>query len=404
MDISFDYEINDSLFENNKDAHNDFSCMEEENLYEYYQNDHLVQNNKSNGFNDFFEKIHENPFCDFNVKKNDLNDDDIQNLDQIYFHSYLKNDKHNLNTNKETNLIDLDENKSKSKEKILFEIKKERLPKFFTENSINIIIKHYDISKELKLNLLLDINNKNNEIEQIKRVLESDTKKRRRTGKNSLYRTDHILSKLINIINSSLFNFINNLIVALYSKEKINQILDGKISINKRVEKDLKEVIKKNDYVYRGKLETKEEKLNLLNLTLKNYFTLKISPKYKKLEYSSDYNEIIIQQLVNDETNKDIFDFILNDLLIIDWLEIFLYKKRLEDFDKYNSFDKSKKNKIKENLERIDKYINKIYKKNKNKIYFHCFVLIAYNLYRFLIIKEKRNKNKVGGKQEKEDK
>ena len=403
MDISFDYEINDSLFENNKGALNVSSCMEDENLYEYYPNDYLVQNDKSNRFNDFFGKVHEKPFYDYNEEKNDLNDD-IQNPDQIYFHSLLKNNTHNLNTNKETYLIDLNANKSKSKEKILFEIKKDSLPKFFTENSINIIIKHYDISKELKLNLLLDINNKNNEIEQIKRVLESDTKKRRRTGKNSLYRTDHILSKLINIINLSLFNFINNLIVALYSKEKINQILDGKISINKRVEKDLKEVIKKNDYVYRGKLETKEEKLNLLNLTLKNYFTLKISPKYKKLEYSSDYNEIIIQQLVNDETNKDIFDFILNDLLIIDWLEIFLYKKRLEDFDKYNSFDKSKKNKIKENLERIDKYINKIYNKNKNKIYFHCFVLIAYNLYRFLIIKEKRNKNKVGGKQEKEDK
>ena len=347
MDISFDYEINDSLFENNKGTLNVSSCMEDENLYEYYQNDYLVQNNKSNRFNDFFEKVHENPFYGHNEEKNDLINEDIQNPDQIYFHSLLKNNTHNLNTNKETYLIDLNANKSKSKEKILFEIKKDRLPKFFTENSINIIIKHYDINKELKLNLLLDINNKNNEIEQIKRVLESDTKKRRRTGKNSLYRTDHILSKLINIINSSLFNFINNLIVALFSKEKINQILDGKISINKRVEKDLKEVIKKNDYVYRGKLETKEEKLNLLNLTLKNYFTLKISPKYKKLEYSSNYNEIIIQQLVNDETNKDIFDFILNDLLIIDWLEIFLYKKNLEDFDKYNSFDKSKKNKIK---------------------------------------------------------
>ena len=404
MDISFDYEINDSLFENNKGAHNDSSCMEEENLYEYYQNDHLVQNNKSNGFNDFFEKIHENPFCDYNVKKNDLNDDDIQNLDQIYFHSYLKNDKHNLNTNKETNLIDLND-KSKSKAKILFEIKKDRLPKFFTENSINIIIKHYDISKELKLELLLD-NNENNEIEQIKRVLESDTKKRRKACEKSLYRTDHILSKLINTINSSLFNFINNLIVSLYSKEKINQILDGIISLNKRVEKDLKEVIKKSDYRNRGKLETKEEKLNLLNLTLKKYFTLKISSKYKKLADFSDYNEIIIHQLLNDETNKDIFDFILNDLLIINWLEIFLYKKNLEDFDKYNSFDKFKKNKIKENLERIDKYINKIYIKNKikNKIYFHCFVLIAYNLYRFLIIKEKRNKSKNDGKQEKENK
>ena len=75
-----------------------------------------------------------------------------------------------------------------------------------------------------------------------------------------------------------------------------------------------------------------------------------------------------------------------------------LYKKDLKDFNGYNSFDKIKKNKIKENLERIDKYINKIYK--NNKIYFHCFFLIAYNLYRFLIMKEKRNKNKLNDKQE----
>ena len=40
------------------------------------------------------------------------------------------------------------------------------------------------ISKELKLKLLLDINTKNNDIEQIKRVLESDTKKRRKACNN----------------------------------------------------------------------------------------------------------------------------------------------------------------------------------------------------------------------------
>ena len=71
-------------------------------------------------------------------------------------------------------------------------------------------------------------------------------------------------------------------------------------------------------------------------------------------------------------------------------------------------FDEVKKNKIKRILERIDKYINKIYnkiynKKNKNKIYFHCFFLIAYNLYRFLIMKEKRNKSKIDNQQENEE-
>ena len=404
MDISFDYDINDSLFDNKKVVHNDSSYMEVENIYEYYQNYFFVQKYKSNYLNDFSGKVNGNPFYDYQKGENYLINDDVQNPELIYFQTFLKNNGYNLNTHKETYLADLNANKSESKLKLLFEIKKEHLPKFFNENSINVIIKHYyDISKELKLNLLLDINIKNNEIEQIKRVLESDTKKRRKTGKNSLYRTDHILIKLINIINSSLYNFINSLIVALYSKEKINQILDGIISINKIEEKDMKEVIKKNDYIIRRKLETKEEKLNLLNSTLKKYFSFKISPKYTKSNYSFDYNELIIQKLLKDETNKDIFDFILNDLLIKDWLEIFLYKKNLEDFDKYNSFDKSQKNKIKENLERIDKYINKIYKKNKNKIYFHCFILIAYNLYRFLIIKEKRNKSKIGGKQEKKD-
>ena len=156
-----------------------------------------------------------------------------------------------------------------------------------------------------------------------------------------------------------------------------------------------------NDFIIRVKLVTKEEKLNLLNLTLKKYLSGKISPKYTKTNYPSNFNELIIDKILKDEDNKDILNFILNDLLIKDWLEIFLYKKSFEDFDKYNSFDKEKRNKIKGNLERIDKYINKIYnKKNKNKIYFHCFSLIAYNLNKYLLNKESRNRVE---KQEKEE-
>ena len=327
--------------------------------------------------------------------KNVLSKDEMTNPDQIYFIPFSKNNNsnnlNNLNINTEITLKSLDVDESKTNQ--LLEVKKELPPKFFPENTINtIILRNYDISKELKLKLLLDMNIQNNEIEQIKRVLESDTKKRRKTCKKSLYRTDHFLNKLINYINSSLLNFINNLITNLYSKEKIYQMLDGIIISNKITNKDLKEVIKKNDFIFRCKLESKEEKLNLLNLTLKQYFSVKISPKYKKTKYPSNYNELILPIILKDEDNKDIFDFILNDLLIKDWLEIFLYKKDFKDFDKFNLFDKNQKNKIKENFKRIDKYINKVYK--NDKIYFHCFSLIAYNLYRFLLIKEKRNKTK----------
>ena len=376
MDICSDCEIDDSFPESNKGAYNDSSFFGEENFFEFNPNDFLVQKNKGTNYNEFLGNL----FCSQDKEDNEYIEDDKKYQEQLYFFS---------NLNKETNLTDKNANKPKRK---LFEIKKENVPKYFTENSINNIIKRFDISKELKLKLLLDTNIKNNEIEQIKRVLESDTKKRRKRFDKDLYRTDHILKKLINIINSSLLNFINNLITSLYSKERIYLILEGIIPSNEIIDSDLKSVIKKNDFIIRGKLETKEEKLNLLNLTIKKYLCGKISPKYTKSNYPSNFNELIIDKILKDEVNKDILNFILNDLLIKDWLEIFLYKKSFEDFNGYNLFDEVKKNKIKRILERIDKYINKIYNKNKNKIYFHCFFLIAYNLYRFLIMKEKRNK------------
>ena len=404
MDTSFDYGISDSIIENNKGSHNDSFCLEKEILIENFPiNNFMFINNQINNQNVFLIKDYSNPSNFYQKKENDSFNEDIPNQDQIYFFSFENNhnNKFITNINKETNLTDL--NADKSKVKHIFEIKKDCLPKFITESSINIIIRKYNISKDLKLKLLLDINNKNNDIEQIKRVLESNTKKRRKACKNTLFRTDHIIIKLINIINSSLFNFINNLIASLYPKEKIYHFLDGVISPDKIKDVDMKEVIKKNDYIFRSKLETREEKLNLLNLSLKKYFSLNISPKYdkSKSKYPSKYNELILEKLLKDEDNKDIFDFILNNLLIKDWLEIFLYKRNMKDFVKFNSINKTKRNKIKENLERIDKSINKIYK--NNIIYFRCFILIAYNLSRFLILKEKRNKTKIGDKKKKEE-
>ena len=406
MDISFECGITDVVHENNKGSYNDSFCLEDEIFNEQYPTDNFFfLNNKTNNQNVFLIKDNMNPnFCAQKMES-DLFIEDIPNKEKIYFLSFSNNNNNNkfiTKINKETNLTDLNADKSKVKQ--IFEIKKDCIPKFFTESSINtMIIRQYDISKELKLKLSLDINSNNNDIEQIKRVLESDTKKRRKTCKNNLYRTDHILIKLINIIDSSLFNFINNLIASLYSKEKIYHFLDGVISSNQIDKGDLKVVIKKNDYIIRSKLETKEEKLNFINLTLKKYFSSIISPKYdkSKSKYPSNYNELIIEKLLQDVDNRNIFDFILNDLLIKDWLDLLLYKTNLKDFDKYNLFDKTQKNKIKVNLERIDKYINKICK--KDKIYFHCFILIAYNLSRFLILKEKRKKTKIGEEGQKEE-
>ena len=379
-----------------KNLHEDYnnsSLIEFDNFYDSYKKGDLLFNrNDDISQTSLIFQENESLFL-INQNENYLYNDEvtIQDQDQLYFISSLNINKNNLNTNIQINSKSLDEDKSKSNQ--LFEFNKELPPKYFSENLINDIIIKFDISEELKLNLLFDSDIKNKNIEQLKRVLESDTKKRRKKGNKSLYRTDHILRELINIINSSLLNFINNLICALYTKEKIYQILDGIKLLNEIKDKDMKEIIKKIDYQIIGSLESKEKKLNLLNSTLKNHFSAKISSTYTK--YPSNYNELIIDKILNDEDNKNIFDFIFNDLLIKDWIEIFLYKKDFKDFDKYILIDKSQQKIIKENLERVDKYINKIYKKHKNdKIYFHCFFLIAYNLYRFLLLKEKRNKNK----------
>ena len=63
-----------------------------------------------------------------------------------------------------------------------------------------------------------------------------------------------LLSKLVNIINLSLFKFINKLIIALFTNEKLNQILSELILLKNISNKDLKEVIKKNDYIFRYQL------------------------------------------------------------------------------------------------------------------------------------------------------
>ena len=98
----------------------------------------------------------------------------------------------------------------------------------------------------------------------------------------------------------------------------------------------------------------------------------------------------MIDNLLLDKSNKDIFDFIVNHLKLEDCLSLFTYKKDLSDFDKYNSLNKIQKLVIKDNLVRIDKHFDKIYK--EDKIYYHIFCILIYNLRRFLTVGRNRRK------------
>ena len=416
MDISYDSEGNNFSPMNFEDRKNNLLFPKGLNFYDHNPvKDYLLSNNLEDRVNDLCNSDDED-IVDYNQRKGNLFRDELSNIkDNFYIPLFTISINSNTYTNKEANLAELEDKKEKTK--ILFEVKKEEIaeiqkmvknikqlpPKYFSENSINDIIKQFNIIDEVKLKLLLNINIKNNDIEKIKNVLESDKIKRTKKINDISYRPDIILSKIINLINLSLLNFINKLIRDLYKKEEIKQKLEQLNLIKKISDKDLKKVIKNNDYDFRYELTKKDEKLKLLNWTLKDYFSTNISSKFK---YPINYNKLVIERLLEEKNNKDIFEFILNDLLIMDWLEIFLYKKDLKELNKFNLLSDNKKDKIEKNLERIDKYlndqyINKSFKNDKN--YYHCFILIIYNLKRYLINKEARNRTKKEKKEGNEE-
>lgn len=380
-------------------SHDNFFSLENESSFPHNQSDDNLSgrlNENETGHNILYSSENGNS-VESNQRKGNFNKGEISNLNDIVLIPLFTN-KNTSITFKETKSTDLVSQKTKtkplfhtnieiSKKPEVIEDIKDETPKYFPENSINVIIRQFNISKELKSNFLFDNKMKNSELEKIKEVLKSNTIRRRKQSKDNGYRTDNILSQLINIFNLFLLQFINNLINVLYSKEEINQILSGLNLLYKISAHDLKQVIKKNDYKYRYNLKKVDDIKKLLKLSLEDYFSSEISRKYDKSKYPNNYNQLIIKKLLEDETNKDIFQFILKDLTVMDWLDIFLYKINLCDIDKFNSFHQ--KNKIIKSLKGIDHYIDKIMNK-KDKIYFQLFALVSYNLKRFLHLKEKR--------------
>ncbi len=206
------------------------------------------------------------------------------------------------------------------------------------------------------------------------------------------YSLDNLFNKAKNIINKSLIEFINILINNIYSKEKI-KIMFLELNIErKKSNSKLIKVIKDNQYDFIKDKKKSSDILKLFSITVKEYLCNKLSTKYINLP--NDYNEKVIAWLLGDDGYKNIFEFIFNKLIIEDWVDIFLYKKKLKDCFGFKTMNKNAQQIIKENLIGIDYYFDEIYLDNKDnvdKVYFHCFLLLIYNVKRYILIKEKRN-------------
>ena len=353
----------------------------------------------------------------FNSEKEEDNSFNLNSFNSLshldlsnYFSLHDKDNRIDNNINNKNTVI--------NKTKTHFRIEKP-IPDPISEKEINIKIKQMNLNKEDKIKYLLDIYADNNEIIKINEKLmknqneRRNKKRKKKEDKNTVNKSktkygrknhkdnsirilshdkfypDNIIDKIKNMLNNSLISFCNRLIYSIYTNEEQIKQIFIKANIPHKIW-DIK-IIKQIKYDFISNKKKGNEIINLLNMTIKDYLSNKISPKYTG--FPLEYNALIINQLLLDKNNKDIFDFIFNNLKIEDWLNIFIYQKKFKDFFKYESLPKNKKDKIKEGFIGIDSYFDKIYKNgDKNgKIYFHCFMVMIYNFVRFIMIKEKRN-------------
>ena len=359
-------------------------------------------------------------------EESSIDNDDIYNLynpEEIFFRNdiifksveYYFENKYCVTTNKSGN-SNLNETKNK------FSVKIEYKPYFEKEINqiINKIINKMDLNKENNEKFLLDPNYNNIYIQNIKEILTKNNNIRRinknqdniikkEEKKNSIgrkkkndnsksnhnkYIPDNIVKKIKNRISDFLIEFTNNLINSIYNINEINKILLN-LNLHKFELKNQKKIIKKIEHKFSANLTKKEDNLKLLNSTLKEYLSNKISTKY--VNYKENQNELIISKLLEDDKNKGIFKFVFQELKIEDWLQIYTHQKNIDEYIYRYDLDEEKECKIKKSIVGIDEYLKKLItleNENDNKLYYHCFLLLIYNFRLYLDLKEGRNHKK----------
>ena len=298
--------------------------------------------------------------------------------------------------------------KQRKSSKIKFETKTNPV----LEEEINkIIINKMNLNQEDKLKFLLDINPKDIRILKIKDELINDESKGKYIEEKIAFKvengqilgikrnddsiesnrlkskSDNIIKKIKNRIIDFLLSFVNKLINSLYSKDKINQIL-SKLNLP-LIKSQNEDVLKKIDHKIVANHTNKSYNLEFLSFKLKGLLSKKNSERYS---IPDNYNELIISELLKDDENKDIFNFVFNEIDIEAWLQIFTYQKELECYMKNSLANEEHEIKLKENMIRIDGYLMKYLNSEKDdKIYYHCFLLLLYNFRIYLSNKKGRN-------------
>ena len=394
--INFNYK---NIYNNNELISNDSI---NDNLYDKNKNDEFEfifneNKNDDNSLNDNEEYLFiKSTACRTNPKNQNQNPNKELNTNEIYkkevisnLNNILLNEKNKIN-NLQILMPPVQYDYEKIKKEILpkLNLVKEIKDKFI--NSDNLKELEYKMCDEVFLGPKKRNRNKN---DKNKETIKKIGRKRKNDNSFSNHNKDshdNIVKKIKAKILGYLLIFVNSILKSVLKENKIKYY----ISLIKKVQYDkdliIEDLIKDLDY---NKIvnETKREKnLNFLKLPLKDFLSNEISPKFST--YSRDSNKKVINEIIKTEKDNKIISFILNDLTLGNYIDIFLYKKELKDFGK---LDKEDIDIIMDKFNRIDYLLNEIGQLNNENNYFSIFISIIYNIERWFFIKKERNKKKL---------
>ena len=349
-----------------------------------------------------------------NDNNNDLNSGDKQltNLKTINYKKENNNDNEEK-LNYKNNYQNKPLNKNSNIKKELNEKKEIQLPpKQYTSKEIKEIISKLDIDKKIKEAFIID--EKVNKIEidmndetfiNIKRRNRANkikTKKEKKklgrkkkdepeNGKHTKHSNDNMIKKIKSNLLHYLIRFINNILNILLNDNNNKILLYIKFMKTNKKEKEykIKDLIKKIDYEKTMNKTEKEINLKFLKMPLKDFLSQDISSKYKTLKKNA--NKRVIDEILLNENDNQIIKFLLEDLTLGDWIDIFTYKRELKDFI---TLDEEKNKIIMDNFTRVDKLLKEIYELHNENNYFSLFFSILYNFERWFFIKKGRQINR----------
>ena len=235
----------------------------------------------------------------------------------------------------------------------------------------------------MKLNKKTKRESEDNTSKTVHMFVQKGKKRGRPSSKNcrnyihDKYQSDNIIKKIKAKLFKNAIQFLNNIL----NMEKGKKLL--KLDYNKNVNK-LK----------------RDEDLKLINMPLKELFSKDISPKYNKNEKEINHNKKIIDNILNMEENINDYDYEYNTANFVlnikfgDYIDIFTYKKSLEDLITEYGIEKTKINfdKINKNIIGIKEILEEIILKDKDIKYFLFFIFYLYNYVRWFCLKRGRQK------------